>query len=159
MFAGNIDDKRFAAGCPPVIQQMLEILGRTKLANEENGKYLLDDGMFYVLMDYDTARIMDVRPEAHEKYIDVQVVLRGKESMGWSPLSSHSSVLIPYNEEKDICYYQLPAVYNLIASPARACNIFFPNDIHAPGMVYHLGDEGPEPVRKVVGKIPVHLVC
>ncbi len=156
MFVGKVEDKDFQKSCPVAIQHMLKILNDNSIQVQENGKYMLDEGMFYVLMDYDTESVPKL--ETHQKYIDVQVILKGRESMGWALLDRDSSIQIPYNEEKDLTYYQMPVIYNLLACPTGICTVFFPNDIHAPGLIYHLDHVGSESVRKVVGKIPVSLV-
>ena len=43
--------------------------------------------------------------EAHESYIDIQVLLEGRERIGWLPRAKCLSPRAPYDESKDIIFY------------------------------------------------------
>jgi biofilm protein TabA len=47
----------------------------------------------------------EAKLEVHKKYIDIQFVLKGIDSMGWKPASVCSEVLAPFDEEKDIGFF------------------------------------------------------
>jgi len=69
--------------------------------------------------------------EAHRAYIDVQVILAGAETMGWSPLEACRTEALPYERSKDIVFFQDPPM-NLFTVPAGHLAVFFPEDAHAP---------------------------
>ena len=69
--------------------------------------------------------------EAHRAYIDVQVVLAGTDTMGWSPLETCRMASGPYDPAKDIGFFR-DAPANLITVPAGQLAVFFPEDAHAP---------------------------
>jgi YhcH/YjgK/YiaL family protein len=87
-----------------------------------------------------------VRAETHRRYIDIQYVASGTDTMGWSALDA----IGPgngYDRAKDIEFY--PAVPSLwVPVLAGHFAIFLPSDVHAP-----LAGEGM--VRKLVVKILV----
>lgn len=73
----------------------------------------------------------DAPLEAHRLYIDVQVVLAGTDTIGWSPLEACRTEAVPYDPIKDIVFFRdAPAA--LIAVTAGHLAIFFPEDAHAP---------------------------
>ena len=134
MISGRIDDKQFWVTCPTAIQQMLELLSDPAIEQKGEGRHEVNGDMFYVLMHYDSAPLEQVPPETHKKYIDVQFVRRGQESMLWAPLRKEESkqngepgsqISVPYNPEKDVQYYQLPSPYTLLPCPAGSVNVFF----------------------------------
>ncbi len=87
----------------------------------------------------------EARQEAHRQYIDIQIPLTGTEVMGYSPLESCKKTLIPYNEEKDIIFFEGFA-QNYVAVKPGMFAIFFPQDVHAPGIT-------PTGVKKLIIKV------
>jgi len=84
--------------------------------------------------------------EAHRRFIDVQVVLSGTDTMGWAPLSGCVAVTTPYDAEKDILFFgEKPLSW--VAVPQGHLAVFFPEDVHAP----LTGGGGP--VHKLVFKV------
>jgi len=88
--------------------------------------------------------------EAHRKYIDIQLVLEGDETMGWKPLTDCLNPVSDHSEERDIRFFHdAPASY-VPVPPDHFC-IFFPEDAHAPLV-------GTGTVRKVIFKVAVKPV-
>lgn len=69
--------------------------------------------------------------EAHRAYIDVQVILEGADTMGWSPLAACREPSAPYDPGKDLTFFR-DAPESLITVPAGHLAVFFPEDAHAP---------------------------
>jgi len=73
----------------------------------------------------------EAKLEVHRKYIDIQFVLAGIDTMGWKPARDCRDVLAPYDEEKDIGFFaDEPSMWCPVHAGAFA--IFFPEDAHAP---------------------------
>lgn len=85
--------------------------------------------------------------EAHKRFIDIQIPLKGTESMGWAPTESLKHEREPYNEVKDVTFYGDTAQCMLHVKYGQMA-IFFPEDAHAPNI--GLGNH-----RKLVVKVPV----
>ncbi|UUX34686.1 YhcH/YjgK/YiaL family protein [Fundicoccus culcitae] len=66
--------------------------------------------------------------EAHRKYIDIQILLKGNELLYWNPIESLDEV-IPYDAEKDIIFYD-GSVDNPFSITAGTAYILFPWDAH-----------------------------
>lgn len=126
-------------------------LKENDLIKIEAKRYELDGTDVYApVSDYMSKNPEDVRYEEHKKYIDIQYVASGKELMGLAPLSLQKDVLEPYNEAKDIMFVTVTRDVFYRATPDRFF-IFFPDDLHRPG----LKDGESTQVRKVVVKVKV----
>jgi YhcH/YjgK/YiaL family protein len=121
------------------------------LAKLELKRYEIDGSEVYApVSEYITKNEEDARYEAHIKYIDIQYVVSGKELIGVAPMSDRKEILEPYDETKDVMFLTVNLVNNLNAAPDRFF-IFFPDDVHRPG----LKDGENSQVRKVVVKVKV----
>lgn len=114
----------------------------------EVGKYpLVEDELIVNIQEYNSKEPKDARWEAHRKFIDLQLVIDGKEQMGIMPLSeaTHAG---EYNAEKDVVFYgeNNGAIY---AANKQQFFLFFTSDLHRPCMK----DELSSPVKKLVMKI------
>ncbi len=114
------------------------------------GVYPLESGGQVQVQEYKTKFRKDASFESHKKFIDVQVVLEGKEIISTSALGD-LEVEIPYNPDRDIIFYK--KTVNGVDHYLEAGDflIFRPEDGHLPSLCV---DE-PSTVRKVVIKIPV----
>lgn len=84
--------------------------------------------------------------ESHDKYIDIQLPLIGRETFGWQARELLKQEKDGgYNEEKDITFYADEAVLFFTLSVGEFV-LFFPEDGHAPCI-------GEGTIRKVVIKI------
>ena len=84
--------------------------------------------------------------EAHESYIDIQVLLEGCERIGWLPRAKCLSPRAPYDESKDIIFYHDQPTSYVDLLPGDFV-ILFPEDGHAP----FIGDGSP--ISKLIVKV------
>ena len=114
------------------------------------GKYEIDGNKVFVGVDpYTTKPAENALFEAHRKYLDVQVLLKGRETILWAPLSKMESVVREYDAVKDVAKWQVISEYTELRMEVGRFAVFFPEDAHAPGVVW--GD--PCDVLKVVVKV------
>jgi YhcH/YjgK/YiaL family protein len=126
-------------------------LKENDLTKLEVKRYDLDgDNVYALISEYLTKNEDEARYEAHQKYIDIQYVISGKEQIGIAPMSMKKEILEPYDTTRDIMFLTVNQIKNLKANPDRFF-IFFPDDIHRPG----LKDGENLQVRKVVIKVKV----
>jgi YhcH/YjgK/YiaL family protein len=111
---------------------------------------IVGDNLYAPVSEYLTKNEEDARFEAHQKYIDIQYVISGKELIGIAPMSQKKDVLEPYDSAKDIEFLTVTGGENRLATP-DSFFIFFPDDAHRPG----LKDVENSPVKKVVVKVKV----
>ena len=129
------------------INKAFAYLKETDFSKMELGKYEIDgDNIFALVNEYKTKDENEGKLEAHKKYIDVQFVAKGKELMGYAPLANQK-VIEEYNEQNDITFFNGEKSFTLVDEGMFA--IFFPTDVHLPGVKV---DE-PAYVKKVVVKV------
>jgi YhcH/YjgK/YiaL family protein len=127
----------------------LNFLKSNDLPGLELKRYDIDgDNLFAPVSEYITKDEEDARYEAHQKYIDIQYIISGKELIGVAPVSQKKEVLEPYDSAKDIEFLTVSGGENRSATPDRFF-IFFPEDAHRPGLKDGLNS----PVRKIVVKV------
>ncbi len=121
------------------------------LTKMEVRRYDIDDNNVYApISEYTTKNEQDARFEVHQKYIDIQYVISGKEQIAVAPLSLQKEILEPYKPENDIMFLTVEKFTSLPATPDRFF-IFFPDEAHRPGVK----DGENSPVRKVVVKVKI----
>lgn len=116
------------------------------------GKYPIQgDAVFALIQEYLTKEHSECRFEAHRNYIDIQMIVSGKEIIEVLPVDS-LEVIEPY--KPDVEFFALPkdkTAHALMMHPKEAA-VFFPEDAHRPSM--KVGDSA-ESVKKVVVKVAV----
>ena len=116
--------------------------------NLELGKYEIDGKNVYAFVqEYDSKT--EGKYEAHNNYVDIQYIVSGVEAMDWKQRVDSVST-VPYSDEKDVEFFD---VEEPVRIPFKAGDfaIFFPNDVHRPGMKLNES----VPVRKIVVKIHI----
>lgn len=139
----------------PILQKGLLYLKNTDLANLSIGRHDIDgDNMFALVSEYQPAPKTDRRPEAHQKYIDIQYLALGEEIIGWSLLASDYEILEDELAKKDIVFYkEVRQEIDLVLEPGVYA-IFFPSDVHRPCCI----SGSVKPVKKIVIKIAISLL-
>ncbi len=115
-------------------------------------RYDIDGNNVYApLSEYNSKNEEDARYESHKIYADIQYVVSGRELIGIAPETELNEILEPYSDEKDIMFMTVKNGKNYEARSDRFF-IFFPADLHRPG----LKDGENSPVRKVVVKVKLN---
>lgn len=124
---------------------------RTATSELEDGKVVIDgDDLFAGIDCYETNERADAKPEAHRRYVDIQVLLSGTERLEVFP--KHSlKVSEPYDDSKDVGFYETPdtAPVRVTLTPGQFI-VFFPEDAHMPCL--NTGETS-KPVQKMVIKL------
>lgn len=135
-------------GIHPSVYRGLELLRDTDFSTWEDGRHEIDgDDLFLLLQSYDTSPSNDT-PEAHRKYVDIQILLSGTEQIGVAPLEDMTEE-VEGHPDRDIWFYHGP-VQGMLLTGDRFLALF-PGDAHAPGMAV----DGPVPCRKCVVKVKI----
>ena len=123
-------------------------LQRDDLAALEPGKYAIDDDRLFAVVDKEQGRKKgEALLEAHNKYIDIQLVVSGVDEMGWRSRDECIEPATEYSEEQDIQFFNdSPTTW--VRTPPKHFAIFFPGDAHLPLM-------GDGLLHKVIVKIAV----
>ncbi len=112
-----------------------------------DGQYEIEGlNIFAIVTSYTTRTIAEARLEAHKRYIDIHLIVSGKETMYFAPAES-LKVIENYTPEKDIMHLSGDSIP--LTLPAGYFAVFFPTDAHMPAIQVN----GPAAVKKVVIKI------
>ncbi len=149
MIIDKIENSHLYKGLSKKIEKAFEYIHNTDLKNIHPGKYEIEgENIFALISEYETKTESEGKLEAHRKYIDVQYVISGEELIGYSPLSNQK-VIEPYKEENDIVFFKGDKSFTKVSSGMFA--IFFPADVHMPGISVN----EKSPVKKLVIKVTV----
>ncbi len=124
----------------------LQFLATTDFSAMELGRYELSDSIYYMVQEYDTAP--KTVSEAHKAYIDIQLIVSGREVIGVAPIECDKQ-LVEEKPEKDVWKYTCDTQPITLADGQFM--VLYPEDIHMPGAT--LG--APVHCRKVVAKVKV----
>ncbi len=129
---------------------------KTLVPDSELGKRLIQGDVLYAGVDcYETKSREIAKLETHRRYVDIQVLLSGTEAVEIFP-KQELTVSQPYNPERDVEFYQVPAkpAATVTLTPGKFL-VFFPEDAHMPSL---MTGSTPQPVKKVVIKVAVDLL-
>ncbi len=133
-------------GIHPGVMKGLKFLAETDFSKLPDGRAEIDgDNVFANLMTVQTKPVNDT-PEAHRKYIDIQYLISGKETIGVGPLEDMTEE-VKANPAGDIWFYHGELCPVTIGDGRFV--VLFPGDAHAPGIA--MGTSAA--VRKVVVKV------
>ena len=118
-------------------------------AGRGDGRIEIDgDDMFAIAMSYDTKAAEELDFESHEKYIDIQRLLKGRELMDVS-LDTDLKVKTAYSEEKEAALWEEPGHYSELPLEGERFAVLYPQDIHRPCRIW----DASMAVRKLVVKV------
>lgn len=133
----------------PAFKDVRDFLLYNDLNKMPNGKYLICGNKIFVnINDYETENDCDRKFEAHRKYIDVQVVLKGEELIGIEDVE-YTEPISEYDEEKDLIF--LKAQNNCFRLCENRFAIFDTDCAHKPQISTQ--ENKPVKVKKAIFKI------
>jgi YhcH/YjgK/YiaL family protein len=133
----------------PLFAKAFEYISQTDLANAADGKSDISDGLKAIFSNAPgkTKETSLAKFECHNKNIDIQVCINGKEAIGWKPREKCVTPNGEYNPEKDVQFYNdSPDTFFQLTDGQFA--IFFPEDVHAPMI-------GEGEIKKLVIKVRI----
>jgi len=131
----------------PQLDIVFDYINNNVNVKTADGKYNITKGIYAVIQTCQPKPKKEQVLEKHKKYIDLQLVLSGKEKIGWKFFDKKFKVLKRYNTKNDISFYSnKPDTFINLKKGDFA--IFFPEDTHAPLCC-------DKAVKKCIVKIPV----
>lgn len=132
----------------PLFSKAFQFLARPDLQELPLGKHAIDGDRLFAIVAKEPGRTKEEAVlEAHQKYIDIQFLLDGIDTMGWKAKSRCTQPTKEYDPTGDEqCFSDTPEAW--VAVHPGAFVIFFPEDAHAPLV-------SPGVLHKVVVKVAV----
>lgn len=131
----------------PLFSKAFEFINQNDLANLPDGVSVISEGL-KVIVSTANAKTQEVSLamfECHYKNIDIQVCVKGLETIAWKPREKCVTPNGEYNQDKDVRFFSdAPDMYFQLTD--GQFGIFFPEDVHAPMI-------GEGEIKKVVIKV------
>ena len=118
-----------------------EFMKNNDLLALATGKTPVNDKVFFNRQSY-LGKADSNKYESHIKYIDVQIVLKGREKIKYSA----KQPVITETNEKDVYFTEADA--DCVMELENSFAVFFPNELHAPGIGVN-----DEQVEKIIFKV------
>ena len=148
MILDSIANAKQYYGISPRIKQALQYIETTDFTKYSKGKHPIDnENLFFLVNDYETKENNDTVLEAHRRYIDLQYMTSGSEQINIEQLDKQP-IHTEYNEEYDYILFNETVVDQIILQEGMFA-IFFPNDLHMPGIM----NKSRMNIEKIVVKI------
>lgn len=134
MIQGNVQDiAKLLPYVSPRLQTALKFIAETDFSKLPNGEIEIEGRTIYAgINTYETEPKADRRPEKHNKYIDVQFVGKGEETIWYAPLRPACVLTEDKFATNDVAFYEDPQELNCANLKAGDFCILFPWELHRP---------------------------
>ena len=149
MIVGKLKDLKRYKGLNQNLDKAIDYICSANLYDLNHGKnYIDNENIFINRFNYIGQKEFDCFFEGHKNYLDIHIILNGKEKLGYSDISELNQVS-KYDLENDFIKFEGP-IKNYIDLKAGDFAITFPEDIHMPKI--SINDET---IEKIVCKVLV----
>lgn len=146
MIISNLQNSERIESLHPLFKQLFDYVKTHDLLHTECGRIeLAGDDLFINNVNPTCVSASDQVLEVHRDYIDVHILLEGKERIGWKALENVTDLKQAYQKEGDCALYSDTPTLFVDLLPGQFL-IVFPEDPHAPVI-------GEGKIRKLIGKV------
>lgn len=148
MIVSNLQNSERIESLHPLFKQLFDYVKTHDLLHTECGRIeLAGDDLFINNVNPTCVSASDQVLEVHRDYIDVHILLEGKERIGWKALENVTDLKQAYQKEGDCALYSDTPTSFVDLLPGQFL-IVFPEDPHAPVI-------GEGKIRKLIGKVKI----
>lgn len=148
MIFDNKANKELYYGVHPRFREAFEFIEKIEREDLAPGRYELDgEKLFVNVSEYELGENKAIY-ESHEKYIDIQYVIRGKEAFNCTKVSE-CTVTQEFDEKIDAALYTCEGMRTHVEAGEGDFVIFYPQDVHNPGVKYGDGIK----IKKAIAKV------
>lgn len=148
MIVSNLQNSERIESLHPLFKQLFDYVKTHDLLHTECGRIELEgDDLFINNVNPTCVSASDQVLEVHRNYIDVHILLEGKERIGWKALEDVTDLKQAYQKEGDCALYSDTPTSFVDLLPGQFL-IVFPEDPHAPVI-------GGGKIRKLIGKVKI----
>lgn len=146
MIVSNLQNSSRIESLHPLFKTLFDYIKAHDLLHTELGRIEVDgDNLFINNVNPECVSAEKQVLEVHHTYIDVHILLEGKESIGWKALEDVTLETKPYDAEGDCALYADRPTTFVDLLPGQFV-IVYPEDPHAPVI-------GCGKIRKLVAKV------
>jgi biofilm protein TabA len=150
MILDRIDRMSLHVPSLPVLERLSEALAavRTGALAATDGRVDLGEDLYLLVSTGTTKAPSEVAWEAHRAFLDLHMVLSGREGLGRTDLRD-ARARTEYDAATDAQLFDADGPTTALVLAPGDFAVFFPGDVHRTWVAV----EGPGPLRKVVAKI------
>ena len=132
MIVGKLSDLYRYKGISKNIDTAIDFILNNDLMALPKGKTIIDGDNVYINRDTYVARpLEECFFENHENYIDIQIVLKGHEIIGYTHITNPDlKVTTPYNPDKDVTKYNYDPKGALFMDVTEGFVLVYTEDAH-----------------------------
>lgn len=146
MILTNLQNFKRYTSLHPMFEKVAEALANTDFMKEELGRIEICGDELFINNVQPTCVAQEEQPlEMHIDYIDIHVLLEGKEAIGYKATEEVEVYSQEYNKEGDCALTKEAATSVVNLLPGDMC-IVYPEDAHAPII-------GEGQIRKLIVKV------
>lgn len=154
MFIGTLErwntDKNYL---PDIFQQVMTFLNSIDPQTIAPGTHLIQGKDIFANVECGKGKALQERRfELHRRYVDVQMLLTGHERQDYAT-SAAGDVLEDRLEKDDVAFYDVTGQIHSLRMHPGMFVIYFPGELHAPG----LQDGDNKDYKKIVVKVAAKL--
>lgn len=133
----------------PLFSKAFDYINQNDIANLPDGTIAIAEGLKVIV---NTAKGKTVEEslakfECHDKNIDIQICVKGVETIAWKPREKCITPKGEYNLEKDVRFFSDAPDMSFQLTDGQFA-IFYPEDVHAPMI-------GESEIKKIVIKVKI----
>ncbi len=132
MIVGKLSDLYRYKGISKNIDTAIDFILNNDLMALPKGKTIVDGDNVYINRDTYVARpLEECFFENHENYIDIQIVLKGHEIIGYTHITNPDlKVTTPYNPDKDVTKYNYDPKGAIMMDVTEGFVLVYTEDAH-----------------------------
>ncbi len=149
MILDKIKNKYLYQNIHQRFSEVFKYIDKTNFSEFSLGKVNIKGDEIFVLVNEYTTKENELNVlEAHRKYIDLQYMIEGTETIEYEVMDGHR-LHQEYNEEDDYSLFTPKNSTKLTLSRGEFV-VFYPQDLHLPGIAFN---DKSEKIKKLVFKI------
>ena len=133
----------------PLFAKAFDFMNQNDIATLEDGVIQIEEGLKVIVSKANgkTRETSLQKFECHDKNIDIQVRVKGLETMAWKPREKCVTPNGDYNPDKDVRFFNDTPDMDFQLTDGQFV-IFYPGDVHAPMI-------GEGEIKKLVFKVKI----
>jgi len=133
----------------PLFAKAFDFMNQNDIAALEDGVIQIEEGLKVIVSKANgkTRETSLAKFECHDKNIDIQVCVKGVETIAWKPREKCVTPNGDYNPEKDVRFFNDTPDMDFQLTDGQFV-IFYPEDVHAPMI-------GDGEIKKLVFKVKI----
>ena len=149
MIIDTINNSSKYLGLHPLFSKAFDFINQNDVANLPDGVLEITEGLKVIVNTANgkTAEASLAKFECHDKNIDIQVCVKGLETIAWKPREKCFMPNGEYNPEKDVRFFNDAPDMSFQLTDSQFA-IFYPEDVHAPMI-------GEGEIKKLVFKVKI----